>query len=93
MRDDLALPEGTLFRALQAEAMIRNLSFSNESEPEGIVARNAYNRHIRLKNMAPGKDRERCRVTFLGHSSALIAMNGLNILADPHLSRHILFLI
>ena len=30
-------------------------------------------------------------MTFLGHSSALIEMNGLNILADPHLNRHILF--
>jgi len=34
---------------------------------------------------------ERCRVTFLGHASALVSMNGLNILTDPNLSRHILF--
>jgi L-ascorbate metabolism protein UlaG (beta-lactamase superfamily) len=40
------------------------------------------------------KDTERhgrCRITFLGHSSALISMNGANILTDPHLGRHILF--
>jgi L-ascorbate metabolism protein UlaG (beta-lactamase superfamily) len=36
---------------------------------------------------------ERCRVTFLGHSSALITMDGVNILADPNFSRHILFLL
>jgi L-ascorbate metabolism protein UlaG (beta-lactamase superfamily) len=36
---------------------------------------------------------ERCRVTFLGHSSALITMDGLNILCDPNFSRHIFFLI
>ncbi len=34
---------------------------------------------------------ERCRVTFLGHASALISMNGLNILTDPHFGRHIFF--
>jgi L-ascorbate metabolism protein UlaG (beta-lactamase superfamily) len=34
---------------------------------------------------------DRCRVTFLGHASALISMNGVNILTDPHLGRHILF--
>lgn len=38
-------------------------------------------------------DRERCRITFLGHASALIAMNGMNILTDPHLGRHIFFFI
>ena len=36
---------------------------------------------------------ERCRVTFLGHASALVAMNGMNILTDPNFSRHIFFLI
>lgn len=36
---------------------------------------------------------ERCRVTFLGHSSALITMDGLNILSDPNFSRHIFFFI
>jgi len=39
------------------------------------------------------KNDERCRVTFLGHACALISMNGMNILTDPHLSRHILFFI
>lgn len=34
---------------------------------------------------------ERCRVTFLGHASALISMNGMNVLTDPHLGRHIFF--
>jgi L-ascorbate metabolism protein UlaG (beta-lactamase superfamily) len=34
---------------------------------------------------------ERCRVTFLGHASTLISMNGMNILTDPHLGRHIFF--
>lgn len=28
---------------------------------------------------------------FLGHASVLISMNGLNILTDPHLGRHIFF--
>jgi len=32
-------------------------------------------------------------VTFLGHSSALIEMDGLNILSDPNFSRHIFFFI
>lgn len=36
---------------------------------------------------------ERCRVTFLGHSSALITMEGMNILSDPNFSRHIFFFI
>jgi len=34
---------------------------------------------------------DRCRVTFLGHSSTLVSMNGMNILTDPHLGRHIMF--
>jgi L-ascorbate metabolism protein UlaG (beta-lactamase superfamily) len=36
---------------------------------------------------------ERCRVTFLGHATALIEMNGKAILTDPNLSRHIFFVI
>jgi L-ascorbate metabolism protein UlaG (beta-lactamase superfamily) len=45
-----------------------------------------------LMNAAREKDdRDRCRVTFLGHASTLISMNGLNILTDPHLGRHIMF--
>ena len=40
-----------------------------------------------------GKTKERCRVTFLGHASALITMNGLNIIADPIFSRHVFFFV
>jgi len=36
---------------------------------------------------------EHCRVTYLGHSSALITMNDVNILIDPNFSRHIFFII
>jgi L-ascorbate metabolism protein UlaG (beta-lactamase superfamily) len=32
-------------------------------------------------------------VTFLGHSTALVAMNGMNVLADPSFSRRIFFFI
>lgn len=40
-----------------------------------------------------GTEEERCRVTYLGHSSVLITMNGINILADPNFSHHIFFVI
>ena len=40
-----------------------------------------------------GKTKERCRVTFLGHASALITMNGINIIADPIFSRHVFFFV
>lgn len=36
---------------------------------------------------------ERCRVTFLGHSSALITMEAMNSLSDPNFSRHLFFFI
>ncbi len=45
--------------------------------------------HVRIEET--GERAERCRVTFLGHSSALITMDGVKILADPNVNRHILF--
>jgi L-ascorbate metabolism protein UlaG (beta-lactamase superfamily) len=38
-------------------------------------------------------ENERCRVAFLGHSSALVSMNGLNIITDPHMGSHVFFFI
>ena len=40
-----------------------------------------------------GETKERCRVTFLGHASALITMNGINVIADPIFSRHVFFFV
>ncbi len=46
-----------------------------------------------MDTQQPETPPERRRITFLGHSSALISMNGLNVLTDPNFSRHIFFFI
>ncbi|RJP69157.1 MAG: MBL fold metallo-hydrolase [Candidatus Abyssobacteria bacterium SURF_17] len=55
--------------------------------------RSARQRDRHAEKVKPGRENEICRVTFLGHSSVLIRMDGKSILADPNLSRRIFFFI